>query len=116
MNRYKVTDKTGASIEYIAPAPLDWTALGLGLGARPEIGPDGQPTGNTLPAEYTVEVTDITYETDLAACIASRIAEYPTAGDYLNAVFDGSPSLDDLKAKRLAIKAKYPKPVKPGGA
>jgi hypothetical protein len=116
MKRFKVTDKNGASIEYVAPAPLDWTALGLGLGARPEIGPDGQPTGNILPAEYTVEVTDITYESDLAACIAARIAEYPTAGDYLNAMFDGKPSLDDLKAKRLAIKAKYPKPTPPSSA
>ena len=64
-----------------------------------------------LKAEYTVEITDISYQTDLAACIAARIAEYPTAEDYLNSLFDGSPSLDDLKAKRLAVKAKYPKPV-----
>lgn len=65
------------------------------------------------PGEYTVEVIDVTYEHELAECIAKRVAEYPTIGDYLNAVFDGSPSLEDLEALRLAIKAKYPKPVQP---
>ena len=81
-----------------------------GLPERPELDEMGQPTGNILPAEYTIEIVDVTAEVALADCIQKRIAEYPSAEDYLNALFDGSPSLDELKAKRLAIKAKYPKP------
>lgn len=34
MKRYKVTDKTGAFLEYIAPSPLDWQRLGLGKHER----------------------------------------------------------------------------------
>jgi hypothetical protein len=81
-----------------------------GLPERPELDEMGNPTGNTLPAEYTVETVDVTAEYALKDIIAKRIAEYPSPEDYLNALFDGSPSIDDLKAKRLAIKAKYPKP------
>lgn len=64
-----------------------------------------------LKAEYTIEIEDITAQYELEQCIAKRIAEYPTAGDFLNAFFDGGQAaLDALQVKRLAIKAKYPKP------
>lgn len=83
----------------------------LGLSARPELDADGNPTGVILPAEYTIEIEDITAQHALAECISKRVAEYPTAADFLNAFFDGGQAaLDALQAKRLAIKAKYPKP------
>ena len=64
------------------------------------------------PAEYTVEIVDITAEHELDLCIKSRIAEYPDLGEFLNAFFDGGePALAELQAKRLAVKQKYPKPV-----
>lgn len=64
-----------------------------------------------LRAEYTIEIEDITAQYELQECIAKRVAEYPTAGDFLNAFFDGGQAaLDALQAQRLAIKAKYPKP------
>jgi hypothetical protein len=64
-----------------------------------------------LRAEYTVEIIDISAETALAECLAKRKAEYPTAEEFLNVFFDGGEAgLASLHAKRLEIKAKYPKP------
>lgn len=82
-----------------------------GLPERPELDEYGGETGVILPAEYTIEVVDITAEADLAKCIANRKAEYPSPEDFLNAFFDGGePALAELQAKRLSVKAKYPKP------
>jgi hypothetical protein len=82
-----------------------------GLPERPELDETGEPTGVMLPAEYTVEIEDITAEHALKQVIANRRAEYPSAEDFLNAFFDGGQSaLDALQVQRLAIKAKYPKP------
>jgi len=65
-----------------------------------------------LKAEYTIEIVDITAEHELAECLKKRRAEYPSAEEFLNVFFDGgSAELEALKAKRLEIKAKYPKPV-----
>ena len=64
-----------------------------------------------LKAEYTVEIEDITAQYELEQCIAKRKAEYPSAEEFLNAYFDGGDeAVAELQAKRLAIKAKYPKP------
>ena len=82
-----------------------------GLPERPELDAEGNPTGNTLPAEYTVEITDISAEYALAEVIKNRISEYPSAEEFLNAFFDGGEAaLAELQAKRLLVKAKYPKP------
>jgi hypothetical protein len=61
-----------------------------------------------LKAEYTIEIEDISQEHELREVIQNRIAEYPSAAEFLNAFFDGG--LDLLREKRLAVKAKYPKP------
>lgn len=84
-----------------------------GLPERPELDADGNPTGNTLPAEYTIEIEDISAEHELQECISKRIAEYPTFGDFMNAFFDGDQeaNLEALRQARLAIKQKYPKPT-----
>lgn len=64
-----------------------------------------------LPAEYEIQVTDISADWDLKICMAQRKAEYPSPEEFLNAFFDGGEeALNQLKEKRLAIKAKYPKP------
>ena len=81
-----------------------------GLPARPELDAEGKETGIVLPAEYTVEIVDVTAEHELAECIAKRKAEYPSAEEFMNAYFDGGDeALAALQAKRLEIKAKYPK-------
>jgi hypothetical protein len=111
MLKIKVTEKSGAWLEYISPNELNYSALGHGLPERPELDAEGNPTGNTLPAEYTVEITDISAEHALADCLSKRKAEYPSAEEFLNAFFDGGEqALAELQAKRLAVKAKYPKP------
>lgn len=61
------------------------------------------------PDSYTVEIEDISHEHELREVITKRVAEYPSAADFLNAFFDGG--LEELREKRLAIKAKYPKPI-----
>lgn len=81
-----------------------------GLPERPEIGEDGEPTGVMLPAEYTISIEDITEQHNLQQIIAKRKAEYPSAEEFMNAFFDGGDeALAALQAKRLEIKAKYPK-------
>lgn len=112
MLQIKVTDKNG-SIEYFGEMDIleRLTELGHGLPERPELDQDGNPTGNIIPADYTVEITDITYEYQLQECIANRKAEYPTMEQFLNAYFDGGESaVQALQAQRLAVKQKYPKP------
>ena len=82
-----------------------------GLPERPELDSEGNPTGVMLPAEYTVEITDVTAEYELKYCIQNRKMEYPSPEEFMNAFFDGSQAaLDALQAKRLEVKAKYPKP------
>lgn len=81
-----------------------------GLPERLEYDENGNAIGN-LPAEYTISIEDVTNESMLEVCIANRKAEYPTMEQFLNAYFDGGESaLQELQAKRLAIKTKYPKP------
>jgi hypothetical protein len=36
----------------------------MGLPERPELDADGNPTGNILPAEYTIEIEDITAQVE----------------------------------------------------
>lgn len=63
-----------------------------------------------LKAEYTVSIEDITEQHNLQQVIAKRKAEYPSAEEFMNAFFDGGDeALAALQAKRLEIKAKYPK-------
>ena len=37
----------------------------FGLSERPELDAEGNPTGNILPAEYTIEISDISQEIEL---------------------------------------------------
>lgn len=63
------------------------------------------------PALLTFEIEDITAEVALNKVLNARRAEYPSAEEFLNAFFDGGDSaLEELRQKRLAVKAKYPKP------
>jgi hypothetical protein len=63
-----------------------------------------------LRAEYQIEIVDISAEHALQQAIAARKSEYPSAEEFLNAFFDGDDeALEELRQRRLAIKAKYPK-------
>lgn len=115
MYKIKVTEKSGASIEYISDLSIidRLPEMGHGKPERNELDENGEPTGNIIPADYTVEVQDFTYEYNLLKCIEHRVAEYPTPLEFMNAFFDGNEeAIKELQEKRLAIKAKYPKPTK----
>lgn len=114
MKKIKVTDKNG-TIEYINDGEVIGRLhlMGHGLPERQELDDEGNPTGNIIPAEYTVEVTDISQEHALQECIKNRKSEYPTMEEFLNAFFDGGDeALQELQAKRISVKNKYPKPKK----
>jgi hypothetical protein len=64
------------------------------------------------PQGSIAEYYDVTYETELLDCLAKRASEYPQLGDFLNAWFDDQSKLSNLSDLRLAVKAKYPKPIK----
>ena len=46
---------------------------------------------------------------DPEAYIAKRVAEYPTIGDQLDALWKGGDAQTEMLAKVMAVKAKYPK-------
>jgi hypothetical protein len=114
MKKVIIKDKDGvqkAGAEMLDPS--QWIAECVasnswGLPEREELDEMGKQTGVILPAEYTIEIIDVSQEHALREVIQKRIAEYPSAADFLNAYFDGG--LDLLREKRLAVKAKYPKP------
>lgn len=140
MLKIKVTEKSGASLEYLSETLLDMSKFGHGRPERwqkeykqfdPEPGVEAYDPADViaeedrpspvdpsqlehwvkLRADYTVEVQDITVEWETSEAIRKRKAEYPSPEDFMNAFFDGGQSaLDDLQALRLVIKAKYPKP------
>lgn len=113
MKKIKVTEKSGAVAEYINDGEVlnRLHLMGHGQPERPELDAEGNPTGNMIPAEYTVEIEDISAQVALENCMAARKAEYPTPEEFLNAFFDGGDeAVAALQAKRLAIKQKYPKP------
>ena len=66
-----------------------------------------------LKAQYSIEIVDLDQDPQyqLEQAIAKRKAEYPSAEEFMNAFFDGGDeAIAALQAKRLEIKAKYPKP------
>jgi len=46
---------------------------------------------------------------DPEAYVAKRVAEYPTIGDQLDALWKGGDAQTEMLAKVMAVKAKYPK-------
>lgn len=63
------------------------------------------------PNLLTFEITDVTLKYELEKIIAARRTEYPGIEEFLNAFFDGGDAaIEELRQKRLAVKAKYPKP------
>ena len=118
MLKFKITSKDGFSTaEYFGESSMMDQIVGwlepqfYGLPERPELDAEGNPTGVMIPAEYTVEITDITAEHELKECIQKRKAEYPSPEEFMNAYFDGGEAaLQAMGASRLAVKQKYPKP------
>lgn len=72
-----------------------------------------------LPADYTIEIIDLpqSYDWQLQECYRKRKAEYPTIEELAEALMEKfgenrPEKFEQLQAKRLATKSKFPKPSK----
>lgn len=66
---------------------------------------------SSYPQDAIAEYHAISYEDELKECFDKRKSEYPSPEEFMNAWFDGGAEvLNNLELKRLAVKAKYPKP------
>ena len=61
--------------------------------------------GNQIP----IDMSAVNAWVDPEAYIAKRVAEYPTIGDQLDALWKGGDAQTEMLAKVMAVKAKYPK-------
>jgi len=57
----------------------------------------------------TYDETAVQAYIDAHSYIAKRVAEYPTIGDQLDALWKGGDAQTEMLAKVMAVKAKYPK-------
>jgi hypothetical protein len=109
MLKIKVTEKSGASIEYFGGDEIlsRLSEMGHGLPERPEIGENGQPTGNILPAEYTVEVTDTTAQVEQDRVNRGAL-EYLASTDWMaiRASEGGKPMPEEVKQARAEARAR----------
>jgi hypothetical protein len=92
--------------------PTAWIAEGIagnwwGLPERSELDEMGQPTGVILPAEYTVEIEDITAQVAQDAINAEALA-YLASTDWLiiREVDAGTPCPAEIKALRAEARSK----------
>ena len=66
---------------------------------------------SSYPQDAIAEYHEMSYEDELQECFTKRKSWYPSPEDFMDAWFDGKiEALNDMELKRLAIKAKYPKP------
>lgn len=78
-----------------------------GLPERPELDEMGEPTGVILPAEYTVEIEDITAEHEQNKINTEALA-YLTSTDWyiIRELDEGKPCPTEIKAERAAARAR----------
>jgi len=78
-----------------------------GLPERPELDADGNPTGNTLPAEYTIEIVDITAQVEQEKINADALA-YLASTDWMiiREIDSGVVCPADVKLARAEARAK----------
>jgi hypothetical protein len=109
MKKIKVTEKSGASIEYISDGEIlnRLHLMGHGLPERPELDAEGNPTGNTFPAEYTVEIVDITAELEQEKINTESLA-YLASTDWMiiREIDSGVVCPADVKLARAEARAK----------
>jgi len=59
--------------------------------------------------KVTIDMAAVNAWVDPEAYVAKRVAEYPTIGDQLDALWKGGDAQTEMLAKVMAVKAKYPK-------
>lgn len=110
MKIFKITEKNGSSITYQSEDPLNWSELGHGLPERPEIDEIGNETGVILPAEYTIEIEDITEQVEQEKA-NSEALKYLAETDWLmiRELEIGKPMPLEIKEKRQQARDKVKK-------
>lgn len=86
MKKVKIITSTQTR-EFRAEDPTEHIAMCVagniwGLPERPELDAEGNPTGNILPAEYTIEIIDITSEVEQEKINAEAL-EYLASTDWM---------------------------------
>jgi hypothetical protein len=108
MKKIKVTEKSGASIEYINDGEVlnRLHLMGHGLPEREELDENGEPTGNIIPAEYTVEITDITQQVEQEKINAESLKYLQDTDWYIIRELDsGVPCPVEIKTARANARA-----------
>ena len=59
--------------------------------------------------KVTIDMAAVNAWVDPEAYISKRVAEYPTIGDQLDALWKGGDAAAEMLAKVQAVKTKYPK-------
>ena len=70
---------------------------------------DGTGSFDKEGNKVTIDMAAVNAWVDPEAYVAKRVAEYPTIGDQLDALWKGGNAQTEMLAKVMAVKAKYPK-------
>jgi len=70
---------------------------------------DGTGSFDKEGNKVTIDMAAVNAWVDPEAYVAKRVAEYPTIGDQLDALWKGGDAQTEMLAKVMAVKAKYPK-------
>jgi hypothetical protein len=70
---------------------------------------DGAGAFDAQGNKVTIDMDAVNTWIDVEAYIAKRVAEYPSIGDQLDALWKGGDAATEMLAKVQAVKAKYPK-------
>ena len=93
------------------PEVKEWVVIAQTQGTDEELAIWLEGDKFKYPQDAIAEYHDLSYEDKLQKCFNNRKSEYPSPEDFMNAWFDGRvEGLNNLELKRLAVKAKYPKP------
>lgn len=92
--------------------PSEWIASAIarnrwGLPERSELDAEGNPTGVVLPAEYTIEIEDITAQVEQQKINEEALA-YLASTDWMiiRAMDSGIPCPEEVKQARAEARAK----------
>jgi len=70
---------------------------------------DGTGAFDAQGNKVEIDMDTVNAWVDPKAYVAKRVAEYPTIGDQLDALWKGGDAQTEMLAKVMAVKAKYPK-------
>jgi hypothetical protein len=70
---------------------------------------DGAGAFDAQGNHVTIDMAAVDAWVDPEAYKSKRVAEYPTIGDQLDALWKGGEAQTEMLAKVMAVKAKYPK-------